>query len=77
MKSRTATPIRVPPAQSTAASLALASMVSGVAAARAGVSRVSRVANVNTSVRGLVASFRPRAAAPFEDAYMNCNSARA
>ena len=51
LNSLTAAPILVPPDQSGAASPALASMVSGLAAAKAGVSRVSRVAKLNTSGR--------------------------
>ena len=86
MKSRSAAPILVPPAQSGAASPALASIVSGDAAARKGVSRVSRVANVNTSVRGRVASRDgpekpdpPPPAAPDDRAatYISCRIARA
>src|ERR1700743_3736527 len=61
-------------------------MVSGDAAARKGVSLVSRVANVNTSVRGLVASRDgpenpdpPPPAAPADRAatYITCRIARA
>jgi hypothetical protein len=51
LNSLSAAPILVPPDQSGAASPALASIVSGLDAASAGVSRVSRVAKLNTSGR--------------------------
>jgi hypothetical protein len=51
LNSLSAAPILVPPDQSGAASPALASIVSGLAAAIVGVSLVSRVAKLNTSGR--------------------------